>query len=55
MTLEHRKAEIVNQLFQANVTALIGRVAALDEENEQLKQRIAELEKPKTEASPQGV
>lgn len=52
MTIEQRKSEIVNQLFQANVAALIGRVAALDEENEQLKQIIAKLEKPKTEATP---
>ncbi len=55
MTLEHRKSEIVNQLFQANITVLVGRVAQLDEEVEQLKQRITELEKPKTEAAPQGV
>ena len=52
MTLEHRKAEILNQMFQGNVASLIASLATVIEENETLRAKLTELEKPKPADAP---
>lgn len=45
MPIDQRKAEILNQMFQVNITNLISNLAAVIEENEGLRAKVAELEK----------
>lgn len=51
ITIEHRKADILNQMFNQNLTALINNLAQLAEENEALKAKVTELEKEKQAAA----
>lgn len=45
MTIEHRKADILNQMFQANASDLIANLATALEQIDALKAKVAELEK----------
>lgn len=47
MTLEHRKADICNQMFNQNLTSLIHNLAKTAEELEIAQAKIAEYEAEK--------
>ena len=45
MTIEQRKAEILNQMFQVNLSNLVTNLATVIEENETLRAEKTALEK----------
>lgn len=45
MTLEHRKADICNQMFNQNLAGMVGNLAAAAEALEIAQAKIAEYEK----------
>lgn len=44
MTIDHRKADILNQMFQNDLTNLVASLAAVLEERDALKAKVADLE-----------
>lgn len=51
MNTEHRKTDILNKLFQMNITNLISNLATVVEENESLRAQVAALEQEKAALS----
>lgn len=45
MTIEHRKADILNTMFQSNLSNMVVNLATVIEENETLRAKVAALEK----------